>query len=293
MKSLLKTCIAAGLLLLGACASQPQNVAELDHARNVVAATNQLPSADQVAGVELQQARDQLQRAEHALEQGDDIEKVKYHAYLATRNAEIVQERAAEKAARSEIESSEAERNRILLSARTDEAERARQAAVNYGRDAAQARDAAAVALAQAREMEQQLEALQAERTARGVVLTLSDVLFETDRAQLLPGAYPAIDRIVEFLEDNPQRRLLIEGHTDSTGAESYNKDLSKRRANAVRTALVDRGIASVRLAIRGLGEAYPVATNDTAAGRQQNRRVEIVVSDKEGEFPAAAGRGT
>ena len=292
MKSIVLKCLTAGLLLvLGACASQPQDIAELDRARMAVASANQLPLADPVASAELEKARLQLDQAENALNAGDDVEQIKHHAYLATRYAEIVQERALEKTARDRIARSEAERNRVLLMARTDEAERAKQAALLQSREAAQARDAAAAALAEAREMERQLQELQAERTARGVVLTLSDVLFETDRAELLAGAYSAIDRIVEFLQDNPERRLLIEGHTDSTGAESYNEDLSRRRAEAVRAALIERGIARDRLETRGLGEAYPVASNDTAAGRQQNRRVEIVVSDKDGEFPDAARR--
>tara|TARA_R110001599_G_scaffold353869_1_gene601210 strand:+ start:19950 stop:20831 length:882 start_codon:yes stop_codon:yes gene_type:complete len=293
VKSIILTYVTASLLLLGACASQPQNVAELEQARASVASANQIPMAERVAGAELEQARDQLQKAEHELANGDDIDKVRYHAYLAIRNAEIVRERAAERAARDKIASAEAERNRVLLTARTDEAERAKQVAMAQGRDAALARDAAAAALAEARQMEEQLKALKAENTARGVVLTLSDVLFETDREELLPGAYPAVDRLVQFLDDNPERRLLIEGHTDSTGADQYNQALSKRRADAVRAALVDRGIDTVRLASRGLGEAYPVASNNTAEGRQLNRRVEIVVSDKEGKFPAAAKRGS
>lgn len=291
MKSILLTSVTTVVFLLAGCASPPKNVPRLEEAHAVVTSVSQMPKAEQVAGTELEQARDQLRRAERALEDGDDIATVNYHAYLAIRNAQIAQERTAERSARDEISSAEAERNRVLLAARTDEADRAKQIAVAQGRNAAVARDTAAAALAEARQMEEQLKALKAENTARGVVLTLSDVLFETDRAELLPGSEPALDRLVAFLEDNPDRQLLIEGYTDSTGADSYNQALSKRRADAVRAALVDKGVDRVRLTARGLGEAYPVASNATDEGRQQNRRVEIVVSDKEGQFPAAARR--
>jgi outer membrane protein OmpA-like peptidoglycan-associated protein len=100
-----------------------------------------------------------------------------------------------------------------------------------------------------------------------------------------------AIDRLADFMEDNPERRLLIEGHTDSRGSEEYNQELSHRRAYAVTEALVQRGIESNRLRPVGLGESYPVTSNDSPAGRQQNRRVEVVVSDQDGSFPEAADR--
>ncbi|MBA6411710.1 OmpA family protein [Parahaliea sp. F7430] len=299
MKNIVSTGLTAGLVLfLGACASQPESINELDQAKAAVASASQLPLASQVAGAQLENARKQLQLSESVLAKGGDIEQVRNHAYLASRYAEIVQQRAAEKTARDAIARTEAETNRVLLTARTAEAERARQTATAQTREAEAARAAAeaaraeaAAALAEARAMEEELAALQAERTVRGIVLTLGDVLFETNKAELLSGAYKAIDQLTEFMNDNPERRLLIEGHTDSTGAASYNQELSKRRADAVRTSLIDRGISSTRMETRGLGQDYPVASNDNAAGRQQNRRVEIVISDKKGEFPAAATR--
>jgi outer membrane protein OmpA-like peptidoglycan-associated protein len=89
--------------------------------------------------------------------------------------------------------------------------------------------------------------------------------------------------KLADVLQQNPQRKVLVEGFTDSTGSSAYNQELSDRRATAVRTALTAMGIAADRVAIRGYGEAYPVAGNDTAQSRQMNRRVEIVLSDETG----------
>jgi outer membrane protein OmpA-like peptidoglycan-associated protein len=123
------------------------------------------------------------------------------------------------------------------------------------------------------------------------VVLTLSDVLFDTDEADLKPGAGSAIAQLAELLDEYPDRRLRIEGHTDSRGSDAYNRELSKERAAAIADALTNRGVSRSRLEIVGMGEAYPVATNETAAGRQQNRRVEIVISEPDGDFPAVTER--
>ena len=121
----------------------------------------------------------------------------------------------------------------------------------------------------------------------RGLVLTLGDVLFDTAQATLKAGADRTLDRLSSFMMEYPDRQVAIEGHTDSRGSDDYNRDLSKRRADAVRDALVDRGVQSQRIRSVGLGEAYPIAGNDTAGGMQQNRRVEIVISDESGNFPA------
>jgi outer membrane protein OmpA-like peptidoglycan-associated protein len=125
------------------------------------------------------------------------------------------------------------------------------------------------------------------------MVLTLSDVLFDTDAATLKPGAAVAIDRLGKFLQGSPESRVIIEGHTDSRGSEAYNEDLSRRRAEAVAEELVTRGISSDRFEVIGRGEGYPVANNGTAEGRQQNRRVEIVFSDQAGRFAPGVTTGS
>jgi outer membrane protein OmpA-like peptidoglycan-associated protein len=124
----------------------------------------------------------------------------------------------------------------------------------------------------------QELQELNAKMTNRGLVLTLGDVLFATGKATLLPGAARAIDKLAHFLAENEERKVLIEGHTDNVGSSIYNIDLSLRRALAVATALQEAGVVKSRIVIKGYGEQYPVADNSTSAGRQQNRRVEIVI---------------
>ncbi len=110
-------------------------------------------------------------------------------------------------------------------------------------------------------------------------------MLFETDRAQLRAGGMRNVEKLVAFLNQYPQRKALVEGFTDSTGSESYNMELSSRRADAVRAALVDMGVVRNRIATQGYGESYPVAGNDSSGGRQLNRRVEIVLSDETGNI--------
>jgi outer membrane protein OmpA-like peptidoglycan-associated protein len=122
------------------------------------------------------------------------------------------------------------------------------------------------------------------------LVLTLGDVLFDTDRAELKRGAIRNLQRLVAFLGEHPERAVLIEGHTDSTGSATYNLDLAGRRARAVRTFLLEGGIARKRVIAEGYGESYPVASNASSGGRQQNRRVEVVILEP-GEDVAVAAR--
>ena len=125
---------------------------------------------------------------------------------------------------------------------------------------------------------------LEAKQTARGLVITLdTDVLFDVDRSELKPGAMTELQRLADALNSDPTRKLRIEGHADSTGSEAHNLDLSKRRADAVGSALIQDGVAPNRITTQGFGASMPVATNDTQAGRQQNRRVEIIVQQPQG----------
>jgi outer membrane protein OmpA-like peptidoglycan-associated protein len=167
----------------------------------------------------------------------------------------------------------EAEHNEMLLSAQTRETEHAES-------------------LAEARQLQFEVEALNGDQSERGLVLTLSSgVLFDTDNAVLKPDAGITLDRLAAFMNQFPERNLIVEGHTDSTGDDPYNVVLSLQRANAVRSYLVARGIEETRMRTRAMGENYPVAANDSNTGRQLNRRVEIVLSDQDGLFPAAAQR--
>ena len=131
-------------------------------------------------------------------------------------------------------------------------------------------------------EMQQALAAVEAASIQREqdiLAITLkSDFSFDFDSAVIKPGAEDEIARIAAVLIKYPQTNISIEGHTDSKGAEEYNMDLSRKRAEAVKNSLIGRGLSSSRLQTIGFGESKPVATNDTEAGRQQNRRVRIVI---------------
>jgi OmpA-OmpF porin, OOP family len=144
-----------------------------------------------------------------------------------------------------------------------------------------------AIAQAQASEERSQNELqkelmrqLGAERTARGLVVTLEDVLFKVNGADLQPGAHVQLFRLVEFLNRNPDRKVLIEGHTDSTGTSEYNLQLSLLRAESVQSFLAGNGLPADRVTAVGYGNTRPEAPNDSATGRQQNRRVEVVILD-------------
>ena len=132
-------------------------------------------------------------------------------------------------------------------------------------------------------QLEAQLTALSAKKTAHGIVITLSDVLFGTDLSRLNTEGIRNIQKLADLLRENPSRIVLVEGFTDSTGSAAHNQALSERRASAVRKALVDMGVHQERISMHGYGEELPVAANDTAANRQLNRRVEIVLSDDKG----------
>jgi outer membrane protein OmpA-like peptidoglycan-associated protein len=197
------------------------------------------------------------------------------------------------KKADKELESASTERSLVLLGARTkeaeqslSEAEKARREAEIQRLTAQEERRAADKALREAKRLEAKIAEMNARQTERGLVLTLGDVLFDTGKSSLKSGAFLTIDKLAEFLKEYPNRRVQIEGFTDSVGSEEYNLDLSVRRAEAVRNALNGRGIELDRILYRGYGEMYPVANNDNPAGRQRNRRVEIIISDKNGMIP-------
>ena len=135
-------------------------------------------------------------------------------------------------------------------------------------------------ALAEIEELGKESAELQVRKTERGLVVTLGDILFDVDQATLNPGGELQVARLADALRQMPERNVLIEGHTDSTGSDAYNDDLSQRRADAVEDLLIMQGVEPTRVVTRGYGERLPVATNDTAAGRQQNRRVEVVILD-------------
>ena len=167
-------------------------------------------------------------------------------------------------------------------------AERAAQAAAVAEQQAARA-DQSSTSVRRA-ELERELAELKARETEHGLVLTLGDVLFAPNQSEPTTAALRKLSPFVTILKEQPQRSIRIEGYTDSRGPESYNLDLSQRRADAVRDFLIENGISPRRITARGYGEADPVASNATLAGRQENRRVEVIVP-REGRRVSAATR--
>jgi outer membrane protein OmpA-like peptidoglycan-associated protein len=281
MKKLLL--VGAVTAAIAACATAPQRSEQVEQARAEIQTLTQEPLAQQAAGKDLEAARKSMQDAEMALQQKQPPAVVDHYAYLAKRHAEAGEARVAEARSRQEVARAEGDRNKILMDSRTRET-------VNAQSQTEAAKNQTAAAQAQLANAQQQLADLQAKQTDRGVVVTLGDVLFDTGQATLKPGADLAINRLATFLSSNPQTKVLIEGHTDSRGSEDYNIGLSERRAHAVSTALESRGISGAQIQTLGRGKAYPIASNDTPEGRQQNRRVEIVFSDASGRFAQSSG---
>jgi outer membrane protein OmpA-like peptidoglycan-associated protein len=256
---------AAAATCIAACASTPKSTEELETARAVVPQVESSPRAG-VAASNIAEARKALDRANQLAEKNGKDEDIRFEAALAARNAQIANEKILTAMAREEIEKGTAERQAVLTDARAREADR----------NAQQARTAEE----RAKALERELADLKGKKTDRGVVVTLGDVLFDTGKATLKPGAYSTIERLASVLKEDSSRKVMIEGHTDSVGTDEYNQSLSERRAQSVQAALFERGVEASQISTVGKGETTPVASNDTAAGRQQNRRVELVFQE-------------
>jgi outer membrane protein OmpA-like peptidoglycan-associated protein len=295
--SLISVAVMAG------CSSMPQSTT-LDNARVDYSKAQANPQVVTLAPLQLKDAGEALDRANAAQTAREDDEVVESLAYVAKQKIALTQEIAQRKSAELAVSNATAERNKLQLQARTAEADQAHQQAAmaeltaeqktaeaNLARQqaaaaqasAAQAQAGAAQDQASLAAMQAQMDELNAKKTPRGMVITLGDVLFDTNQAQLKSGGERNVQKLAEFLKRYPQRTVLIEGFTDSVGSDSSNQVLSERRAQAVSNALIDMGVDRDRVSTKGYGEAYAVAGNDTASGRQLNRRVEIMLSDERG----------
>jgi len=273
------------------CASTPKDSPLLADARAAVSQAESNPNVTRYAPTELDRARKLLVNAEgSANEQGATSKVASHYAYLATQVARTAEQRAQEQVAITRVKAGETERQKILLTARESEADRALAQARQAQSAAEQARNEALNAqsqVAQAQSENQRLMGeLQAAQTSRGIVLTLGDVLFDTGQSQLKPGAQRPIEQIAAFLNDNPERSVQVEGFTDSQGTDEYNQQLSQQRADAVAQAIIQRGIDAQRVRALGYGEEFPKASNTSPGSRQLNRRVEIVVSNGDAAIP-------
>lgn len=268
---------------LGACSTTPDENASLESARTLVMQVRSDPQVVENAPVALDRAVTTLHAAEQAWRDGD--ERVDHLSYLARQRAATARELAGLKSAEQAVQQASADRDRLLLEARTREARQAQLAAHSARQMARQHREMAMTSRQRAEELRQQLKGMQVSEAEGGVRVMLSGVLFETGEAQLKPGARRRLEQLASVLRQDPEQTAIVEGFTDNVGDEALNKELSERRAQAVRDALAALGVDPSRIEARGYGEAYPVASNQTPAGRQQNRRVEVLVSS-EGEMP-------
>jgi len=232
---------------LVACANQPNQ--NLEEARSSFSALQSDARSSKVAALETQDASNMLDKANKAYLNDADEETVDQLAYLTKRRIELAEQTIALRAAEDELGKASAQRAEARLEARD----------------------------AQIRKLQ---EDMQAKQTERGTLVTFGDVLFDLDKAELKPAGMRGIQKLAEFLNENPERKVVVEGYTDSTGSDSYNQQLSERRAQSVRRALTHAGVDPQRIQAVGYGEQYPVASNDSPSSRAMNRRVEVTISN-------------
>jgi len=287
----------ASILLLAACASAPIKPDGAAEARFKLTRLQSDPNLASRAAAAIKDADLAVREAEQP---EADKELSAHRVYMADRKVDTAKALAETRLAEDERAGLTAQRDRARLDARTREADAAKsltataraegaeqKVIADQARlDATAAQVAAASSEQQATELQRQLDLLQAKQTDRGLVLTLGDVLFTSGRADLKPAAADNLNKLVAFLDKYPDRSVAIQGYTDSVGTEDFNQKLSERRADSVKSYLTGQGIGSTRLSALGKGRSDPVADNDSAAGRQQNRRVEVVISN-----PPAASR--
>jgi outer membrane protein OmpA-like peptidoglycan-associated protein len=295
--------------LLAACAAVPTQPAGAAEARARLTQLQTDPNLGSRAPVAIKEADAAVNYAEQSQ---PDRELAAHAVYMANLKVDIARAQAETRFAEDQRTVLAEQREKARLDARTREADVAKgkvaiaqaesaerkleadqargeavvanaaAAAADQARGAEMAANAAAAASAaqQSEELQRQVDALQATVSDRGIVLTLGDVLFTSGRADLKASASGRLNKLVSFLNQYPNRTVMIEGFTDSVGTDDYNLALSQRRAESVRSHLMSQGIDATRLTASGKGESDPLESNDTAMGRQQNRRVAVIINN-------------
>lgn len=295
---ILSTTIA---IVMVACASAPAKFTGADPVR---ARLNQLESNQQLAQhapIAMKEARDAVQRAEQS---SKDQAVAEHLIFMAERKVDIAEAESEQHYLESRRNELLAQRDSMQLQARTEEsrqatseANQAKQQAMEAQRQAGEAQADAQLAQQQMNkaeldavkareevaEMERQLEELNARNDERGTVITLGDVLFDFNKADINPAALSHLAKLATFLNSHEDRNAVIEGHTDNVGTDQVNLQLSQRRADAIKQYLQSQGVDGDRLDAVGKGSEFPVTENSTAQQRQQNRRVEVIINDTAG----------
>ena len=251
--------------VLAACTAAPVHNESLESARTMIPEVEKSARAG-VAATDIANARRSLDAANRLAAAKAKAPDVEFEAQNALLSAQIANEKILTAQANDEVAAGTAQRQTVLLEARDRQAQQsARQADVSQ---------------AHVDSLEAQLADLKVKKTERGLVLTLGDVLFDTNQSTLKAGAYGTLDRLASALRENSGRKVTIEGHTDNVGSDATNQGLSERRAQSVQMALTQRGVARDQTTAIGKGENFPVASNDDPNGRQSNRRVELIFSE-------------
>jgi outer membrane protein OmpA-like peptidoglycan-associated protein len=246
-KQVMIPALLAMSVALAACATKPNP--NLEQARSNYTALQTNPEATKVAALETKDASEWLDKADKAFRDNEDEKKVDQLAYLTNQRVELAKQTINLRLSEAQLQNASAERAKARLDAR----------------------DAQIAALK---------NSLNAKQTERGTLVTFGDVLFDYNKAELKPGAQGDIAKLAAFLQENADRKVIVEGYTDSTGSATYNQTLSERRANSVRAALVRMGVDPTRIVAQGYGKEYPVADNTSNSGRAMNRRVEVTISN-------------
>ena len=238
--------VSLSALILAGCATPPENP-QLLQARAQFAALQQKPESNTLAAIETKDAFSALYKADQASIKDRQAADVDQLAYLARQKIALAEQTIVGRQAEAGLKKIDAERTQVQLDVRTQQLKA--------------------------------LQAMKAQKTQRGEVVTFGDVLFDTGKADLKHGSQRNFEQLAQYLTANPERKVRIEGFTDDVGSEDFNQRLSERRADAVAFALQQMGISADRLITKGYGKQFPIADNGSSHARQLNRRVEVIIS--------------
>jgi outer membrane protein OmpA-like peptidoglycan-associated protein len=266
---ILSVAIAA---VLSACSATPGRNETLERARALVQQVESSPRAG-IAAADIANARTSLDAANRLAESKTRMSDMEFEATNAALSAQIANEKILTAEANEAIANGTAQRQAVLIQARERDVQKSTAQADDSRRQANASQ-------ARADSLETELADLKLKKTERGLILTLGDVMFDTGQSTLNSGSYATLDRLATALRQQSDRKVLIEGHTDDVGSSENNQGLSERRAQSVQMGLTQRGVERSQITAAGKGENFPIAGNDSAAGRQSNRRVELIFTD-------------